>query len=377
MITTDQFCKKTYGEKFYKLCFDASFGCPNRKNKRGEGGCIFCSEGGSGDFAIKIDPQSPSDLDESIEKAKEKVRKKFKGDHFIAYFQAYSNTYAPADELRKIYLPIVTREDISVLSIATRPDCLNDEVYEVLKELNDIKPLWVELGLQTTKEESVKYIRRGYETRLYDEAVKRLNELNIHVITHVILYLPGENKEDMFNTIRHVIKAESKGIKLQLLHVLKGTDLAKDIDNIHIPTLEEYAKTLSECVKLLPEDMVVHRLTGDAPKKLLIAPLWSADKKKVLNTINAYLYPDRKYYVYMLLCEDGSLYTGSTDDVKKRFMAHKSGKGAKYTRSRKPIKIVYTEELPTKNEALSREWHIKQLSRAEKEKLIAGQKKEI
>lgn len=296
MITTSEFCKSEYGEKLYKISFDAGFTCPNRDGKVGNRGCIFCSEGGSGDFAVKM---NAGNMSEAIEKAKERVSKKFKGNRYIAYFQAYTCTYGDADTLRKIYLPIIQRDDIAVLSIATRPDCLSEKVYEVLSELALIKPVWVELGLQTVKEESIGYIRRGYETSVYDEAVKRLNDMGIHTITHVILYLPGETREDMLSTVKHCVDAGTKGIKLQLLHILKGTDLAKDYnefpEKFHIPNTEEYCRMVRECIDVCPDDIVFHRITGDPPKKLLIEPLWSADKKHVMAVMNRICHEDKSF----------------------------------------------------------------------------------
>lgn len=392
MITVNDFCKKEYGEKLYKISFDAGFTCPNRDGKVGSRGCIFCSEGGSGDFAVRLYECSGkkstaagkidlSNIEEQIENAKQKVSSKYKGDKYIAYFQAFTNTYADADTLRKLYVPIIQRDDIAVLSIATRPDCINEDTAEVLKELNEIKPVWVEFGLQTTKKATIEYIRRGYETKVYDEAVKRLNKIGIHTITHVILYLPGESKKDMLRTVSHCVKAGTKGIKLQLLHVLKGTDLEKEYqehpEKFMIPTLEEYCQTVKECVEVCPDNMVFHRLTGDAPKKLLIEPKWSADKKNVINTLSDVLNPSGPWYVYMLKCGDGSLYTGSTDNVEKRFRNHSTGRGAKYTAAHLPVEIVYTEELPSKRLALKREYAIKQLSRKEKDKLIEKQKTSV
>lgn len=285
MITTKDFCIREYGCKLYKISFDAGFSCPNRDGKLGTRGCIFCSEGGSGDFAVKV---GADDFDEKIALAKSKVADKYKGDKYIAYFQAYTNTYADVETLRKIYLPVIAREDISVLSIATRPDCLSEEVYELLSELNKIKPVWVELGLQTTKEESIKFIRRGYDTKVYDHAVERLNEIGIHTITHIILYLPGETKEDMLSSVKHAADMGTAGIKLQLLQVLKGTDLAEYYkeDPFYLPTMEEYVEMIKACIEVCPKEMVFHRLTGDPPKKLLIEPKWAADKKKVINALN-------------------------------------------------------------------------------------------
>lgn len=313
MITTGEFCKREYGLKLYKISFDAGFTCPNRDGKVGLRGCIFCSEGGSGDFAVRLPEgfgkseefEDIIAVEERIALAKKKVSDKYKGDKFIAYFQAFSNTYADVETLRKIYLPIIKREDIAVLSIATRPDCLSEEIYAFLGELVLIKPVWVELGLQSTRKETIEYIRRGYDTKVYDEAVKRLNSLGIHTITHVILYLPGESVEDMKETVRHCALAGTKGIKLSLLHILKGTDLAADYEKalsmgksneFRLPSLEEYCETVRECVEICPEDMVFHRLTGDPPKKLLIEPKWAGDKKRVLNALNNVLRNSEKMH---------------------------------------------------------------------------------
>lgn len=375
MITVKDFCKKEYKEALYKISFDAGFTCPNRDGKVGTRGCIFCSEGGSGDFAVRLYGED-CDIEEQIALAKSKVSSKYKGDKYIAYFQAFTNTYADAGTLRNIYSPIITRDDIAVLSIATRPDCLSEEIYELLKELNEIKPVWVELGLQTVSKKSIEYIRRGYDTKVYDEAIKRLNDIGIHTITHVILYLPGESTEDMLRTVSHCVKAGTKGIKLQLLHILKGTDLAIDYqnnpDSFSLPTLEQYCDTVKKCVDACPNDMVFHRLTGDAPKRLLIEPKWSANKKAVINSLNDVLKPSGPWYVYILKCGDGSFYTGSTDNVQKRFNNHCHGKGAKYTAAHLPLELIYTEKLPSKRLALKREYEIKQYSRTQKEALIAN-----
>ena len=284
MISTNDFCKSQYGEKLYKLALSGRFTCPNRDGSLGYGGCIFCSEGGSGDFA----ENGELPVSNQIERAKKRVEKKFRGNRYIAYFQSFSNTYAPLDYSRSLYGETAAREDIAVISIATRPDCLPDEVINYLADLNKIKPVWVELGLQTTKRESIEYIRRGYDTTVYDRAVRLLNEVGIHTITHVILGLPKENREDMLASVKHVCESGSRGIKLQLLHVLEGTDLAEDYKAGKFKTLEmdEYIDILTDCLKLLPEDMVAHRMTGDGPRKLLIEPLWSLNKKNVLNTIN-------------------------------------------------------------------------------------------
>lgn len=284
MLTVNEYCKQQFGQKLYKLSLDGGMTCPNRDGTLDTRGCIFCSAGGSGDFT----PNRNKPIEDQINEAKEKVSAKYKGDKYIAYFQAYTNTYAPVETLRQIFMTVINRDDIAVLSIATRPDCLSDEVLVLLDELNQIKPVWVELGLQTIHEKTAAYIRRGYHLAIYDKAIKDLNAIGIHTITHIILGLPGETKEDMLASVRHVVLQKSKGIKLQLLHVLKNTDLAMDYQNGLFKTMEfeEYVDLVAECVKLLPPDMVVHRLTGDGPKSLLIAPLWSADKKRVLNALH-------------------------------------------------------------------------------------------
>lgn len=293
MITVNEYCKKQFGEKLYKISLDGGMSCPNRDGKLDTRGCIFCSAGGSGDFT----PDRRIPLDEQIEDARKRVASKYKGTHYIAYFQAYTNTYAPVEKLRALFMPVIKREDIAVLSIATRPDCLSDEVLDLLRELNDIKPVWVELGLQTIHEKTADYIRRGYPLSVYDKAIRNLDKIGIHTITHLILGLPGETKKDMLQSVRYVAACGSQGIKLQLLHVLKGTDLASDYEKGLFRTLsfDEYMDLLADCVRLLPKDMVVHRLTGDGPKNLLIAPLWSADKKRVMNTIHQRLKKDGLY----------------------------------------------------------------------------------
>lgn len=293
MITVNEYCKKQFGEKLYKISLDGGMSCPNRDGKLDTRGCIFCSAGGSGDFT----PDRRIALDEQIEDAKKRVSSKYKGTHYIAYFQAYTNTYAPVEKLRALFMPVIKREDIAVLSIATRPDCLSDEVLDLLRELNDIKPVWVELGLQTIHEKTADYIRRGYPLSVYDKAIRDLDKIGIHTITHLILGLPGETKEDMLQSVRYVADCGSQGIKLQLLHVLKGTDLASDYEKGLFQTLsfDEYMDLLADCVRLLPKDMVVHRLTGDGPKNLLMAPMWSADKKRVMNTIHQRLKKDGLY----------------------------------------------------------------------------------
>lgn len=293
MITVNEYCKKQFGEKLYKISLNGGMSCPNRDGKLDVRGCIFCSAGGSGDFA----PDRSIPLDEQIEDAKRRVSSKYKGTHYIAYFQAYTNTYAPVEKLWALFMPVIKREDIAVLSIATRPDCLSDEVLDLLRELNDIKPVWVELGLQTIHEKTADYIRRGYSLPVYDKAIRDLEAIGIHTITHLILGLPGETKEDMLQSVRYVSDCGSQGIKLQLLHVLKGTDLASDYEKGLFRTLlfDEYIDLLTDCVRVLPKDMIVHRLTGDGPKNLLIAPMWSADKKRVMNAIHQRLKKEGLY----------------------------------------------------------------------------------
>lgn len=285
MKLLNQYLKEKYGCKVYKLSISAKVTCPNRDGTLGTRGCIFCSEGGSGDFA-----QDPvKSIKEQIEAAKLKVSNKIKGKAlYIAYFQSFTNTYANIDYLREIYLQAIEPEEIVALSIGTRPDCLGDDVIALLSEINKIKPVWVELGLQTINEASAIYIRRGYGLKVYDEAVQKLRAENIDVITHVILGLPGESIEDMEKTVKYVVASGVQGIKLQLLHVLKNTDLAIDYyeGKFETMTLDEYIDVLKRLVPLIPDNVIIHRLTGDGPKKSLIAPLWSGDKKTVLNRIN-------------------------------------------------------------------------------------------
>lgn len=268
----------------YKISINAGFTCPNRDGTLDTRGCIFCSRGGSGDFA-----ESPAlSVTEQIETGKERVKNKIKSGKYIAYFQAFTNTYAPVDVLEKKFREAINHPDISAISVATRPDCLPDDVITLLDELNKIKPVFAELGLQTIHSKSAEYIRRGYDLRVYDDALKRLKDKNINVVTHIILGLPGEAKADMLKSVDYVCKAGTDGIKLQLLHVLKGTDLALDYENgkFQVLSLDEYIDIIKACLEIIPKSVVVHRLTGDGAKKDLIAPLWSADKKTVLNKIN-------------------------------------------------------------------------------------------
>ncbi len=283
-LSFNKYLKEKFGQKVYKISLNAGLTCPNRDGKIDTRGCIFCSKGGSGDFAEK----SSKSITEQIESGKKRVEKKIKNGKYIAYFQAFTNTYAPIEVLRQKYYEALNHPDIVAVSIATRPDCLGEDVINLLEEINKIKPVFVELGLQTINEESAKYIRRGYDLSVYDEAVKKLKEIGVNIVVHIILGLPNETKEDMLKSVDYVCKSGANGIKLQLLHIIKGTDLAKDYEKGLFKTLEfdEYVNLIKECVKIIPNDIVIHRLTGDGAKKDLIAPLWSADKKRVLNAIN-------------------------------------------------------------------------------------------
>ncbi len=283
-LSFNKYLKDKFGQKVYKVSLDGGFTCPNRDGKTGTRGCIFCSKGGSGDFAENRDMS----ITEQIESGKKKVEKKIKSGKYIAYFQAFTNTYAPVETLRQKYEEAINHPDIVALSIATRPDCLGDDVLRLLDEMNKIKPVFVELGLQTIHQKSAKYIRRGYDLSVYDKAVRDLKKIGVNVVVHVILGLPNESENDMLETVKYVCESGVNGIKLQLLHVIDGTDLAKDYEKGLFKTLEfdEYVNLIVKCVKIIPNDIVIHRLTGDGAKKDLIAPLWSADKKRVLNAIN-------------------------------------------------------------------------------------------
>ncbi|MBQ3853052.1 MAG: TIGR01212 family radical SAM protein [Lachnospiraceae bacterium] len=283
MTLLNEYLRERFGCKVYKIAINAGLTCPNRDGKLGFSGCIFCSAGGSGEFA----GDASGSITDQIEDGKKLVSSKIKEGKFIAYFQAYTNTYAPVSTLRKVFSEAVNNEDIVALSIATRPDCLPDDVLDLLEELNRIKPVWVELGLQTIHKKTADYIRRGYDLDVYDNAVSELKKRGIEVITHVILGLPGEDMNMMKETVKYVCDHGTDGIKLQLLHVLKGTDLEKDYleGKFEVLTEDEYINILKECVKIIPETTVIHRLTGDGDKKILVAPLWSGDKKHMINRI--------------------------------------------------------------------------------------------
>lgn len=276
------YLRQRFGEKVYKLALDGGFTCPTRDGTLDTRGCIFCA-GGSGAFTVPVG----KDAHAAIEQAKTLVADKG-GKKYIAYYQSYTGTYAPIERLRALYTETLSHPDVVALSIGTRPDCLPDEVVALLRELNAVKPVWVELGLQTVHEATARFIRRGYPLAVFDDAVRRLHEAGIEVIVHMILGLPGETPEMMAQTARYIGQSGAEGIKFQLLHVLEGTDLAEDYRKglFSVLTLEEYIRVLESCVETIPADMVIHRLTGDGAKRELIAPLWSADKKQVLNAIH-------------------------------------------------------------------------------------------
>ena len=283
--TLDQPYRQRFGQKVYKLSIDAGFTCPNRDGTLGYRGCIFCSAYGGGEFA---DGAAPT-VAQQLEQAKARVRAKNKDGKYMAYFQSFTNTYGDVEKLEGLFRRAIEGEDIVALSIATRPDCLGEEVMAMLERLADSKPLWVELGLQTIHPQSAAYIRRGYELEVFDRAVEKLRAIGAEVIVHQILGLPGETAEDMAATARYIGRSGAAGVKFHLLHVLRGTDLAADYlaEKFETMTMEAYIAALEGCVRAIPREMVIHRLTGDGAKKDLIAPLWSGDKKRVLNAIHA------------------------------------------------------------------------------------------
>ena len=281
--TLSQHYMEKFGCKVYKLSIDGGFSCPNRDGTAGFGGCVFCNETGSGDFAIH-----GKSITAQLQEAKKWVEQKNKGGKYMAYFQSFTNTYGPPEVLRNRYLEAITPDEIVGLAIGTRPDCLGEDVMEVLKEIHAIKPVSVELGLQTIHEASVKYIRRSYVNQIYFDAVKRLKEAGIEVVTHIILGLPGETAEMASQTTRAAVAAGTDGVKFHLLHVLKDTDLEKDYlaGKFACLTMEEYGDWLCACMAEVPAGVTVHRITGDGAKRNLVAPLWSGDKKRVLNYLN-------------------------------------------------------------------------------------------
>lgn len=282
----DYYLKQTFGEKLYKIALDGGMTCPNRDGTLGARGCIFCSAGGSGDFA----GDRRTSITEQIETGKAQSIRKHNGSSYIAYFQAYTNTYAPVSYLRSVFTEAINHPDIRILSIATRPDCLNDDVLALLAELNKKKTVWVELGLQTIHEETAQFIRRGYKLPVFEDALRKLRKIGITVIVHTILCLPGESREMMLDTIRYLNTQDIQGIKLQLLHILKHTDLADYYEKhpFHLPSREEYYELLGMCICNLRPDIIIHRLTGDGPRKLLVAPLWTGNKRQVLNGMQRY-----------------------------------------------------------------------------------------
>lgn len=289
----DAYLKNTYGEKLYKLPLSAKVTCPNRDGTLGSGGCIFCSEGGSGDFA----QSSLLSITDQIEAGKKQIEGKFSEGKYIAYFQSFTSTYGPIDYLEEIFFEAINHKDIAVLSIATRPDCLGPEVIKLLSRLKQIKPVWVELGLQTSDPKSAVLINRGYENDVYENAVNSLHDINVKVITHIILGLPGETATTMVDSVKYACELGTDGIKLQLLHVLKNTRLLKMYENNEFNTLEpnEYFGILSKCLEVIPPHVVIHRITGDGPKDILVAPTWSGNKKKVLNDFNHFLKENDSY----------------------------------------------------------------------------------
>ena len=280
----DYYLKQNFGEKLYKISLNGGCSCPNRDGTCGTRGCIFCSEGGSGDFAAS----SSLSVADQLAYGKDLVRPKYNGHNYIAYFQAYTNTYAPIEYLRRIFTEAIRHPSVVAVSIGTRPDCLGEDVLELLSELNQIKPVWIELGLQTIHERTAAYIRRGYPLSVFETAVRNLRERRIEVIVHTILGLPGESQEDILATMKYLNHRDIQGIKLQLLHVLKDTDLAQEYleGKFHVYEREEYLNLVIRCLENLDPEIVIHRMTGDGPEKLLLAPLWTGRKREVLNLLH-------------------------------------------------------------------------------------------
>jgi radical SAM protein (TIGR01212 family) len=286
-LSANDYFRERFGCKLYKLALDGGMTCPNRDGTKGCGGCIFCSASGSGDFA---EPRRGS-VTEQLERAKARVASKAKNARYIAYFQSFTNTYAPVDYLERLFSQAIAHPDVAALAVATRPDCLPEPVLELLGRLDRQKPVIVELGLQTIHPDTAEFIRRGCPLADYDRAVAALNARGIHTVVHMILGLPGESEDMMVQTARYIGQSGAGGIKLQLLHVLRGTDLADLWRQGRVPVmnLEQYAHAIGRCLQALPPETVVHRLTGDGPKKDLLAPLWTGNKKAVMNYVNQYL----------------------------------------------------------------------------------------
>lgn len=312
----DHYCKNTYGKKLYKIALDGGFTCPNRDGTLDKRGCIFCSEGGSGEFAVPLKgTKTREEMDDAISRGLSLFRSTKRGDAYIGYFQSYTGTYAPPKRLYALYSCALSHEKIAGISIATRPDCLGEEVLAVLDRLKKEYPhkfIWIELGLQTVHETTAAYIRRGYGLSVFEDAVKRLQERDIPLIVHVILGLPGETPDRSLETICYVNQFTPFGIKLQLLHILKGTDLAEEYEKglISVYSKEEYLSLLSRCIAALNPETVIHRITGDGPKKLLVAPEWSANKRDVLNSFHRF-------------CKENGRYQGKDFEKYKRFEASK------------------------------------------------------
>ena len=280
----DYMLRERFGEKVYKVTLNGGMSCPNRDGKIGHRGCIFCSEGGSGDFAADVSLSVTEQINSQIAilSAKRPIHR------YIAYFQAYTNTYAPVEYLKKIFTEAISHPKVIALSIGTRPDCLDDKVIALLSELNRMKPVWIELGLQTIHEDTARYIRRGYSLSCFEDALSRLRAAGLEVIVHTILGLPGETHDDILETIKYLNATDIQGIKLQLLHVLSGTDLAADyqVGKFEVLGRDAYIDLVIDCLEHLRPSIIIHRVTGDGPKELLIAPQWASRKREVLNLLH-------------------------------------------------------------------------------------------
>lgn len=280
----DYHLKERFGQKIYKIALDAGMTCPNRDGTLDTRGCIFCSHGGSGEFATACRYPVTEQIDRAI--AFVTSHGKYTGEKYIAYFQSFTNTYAPVNRLRKLYMEAIAHPKVIGLSIGTRPDCFSEEIYALIEECSHLKPIWIELGLQTIHEKTAAFIRRGYTLPVFEQCVRELRRRNLSVVTHIILGLPDETSNDVLKTVHYLNTQDIQGIKFHLLHVLKGTDLAALLPELSIYTKEEYIHLLLMCIAHLSPDIVIHRLTGDGPKDLLLAPEWSLNKRNVLNSIS-------------------------------------------------------------------------------------------